>query len=112
MNRRTGSILAALLCAGAFFADVSLNGAEAPAEKENPAFVPCPAVVKGKAVAEIVIERRYASEPEQYAAEELQNWIGSITGAFVPVREYATENPALKMRFIIGTSLTGLPSVL
>lgn len=105
MNRRTGSILAALLCAGAFFADISLNGAEAPAEKENPAFVPCPAVVKGKAVAEIVIERRYASEPEQYAAEELQNWIGSITGAFVPVREYATENPALKMRFIIGTNL-------
>ncbi len=38
----------------------------------------------GRAVSEIIVSQR-AGEPELYAAQELQTWIGNITGAFVPV---------------------------
>lgn len=63
-------------------------------------------VKDGKAAAEIIVAEQ-APEPEQYAAQELQTWIGSITGAFVPVRTY--EDERVKTKLYVGRSFANKP---
>ena len=64
-----------------------------------------PALVeKGRAVAEIVVGNlRDMPEAQRYAAEELQHWVGEMTGAFVPIRradEPAHEGVRTRILFV------------
>lgn len=63
---------------------------------------PTAAIVRnGRAVGAIVVDRR-AHAAEQYAGEELQKWIGEITGAYVPVIYPEQTNATHGVRLWIG----------
>lgn len=82
----------------------SASGAEkqaAPPAAAAPA-APFKLVENGKALAEIVCAGT-ASDAEAYAAQELQRWIGEITGSFVPIVGKESADPAVKTRLYIGS---------
>lgn len=56
----------------------------------------------GKSTSAIVLESWRTDGAERYAAEELQRWIGEITGAHVPLRERETVAAETKTRVFVG----------
>ena len=112
MKKKLSVLLAAAVCFGMYGS--SLSAGTPPAAVEKKAEV-CRIVENNRAKAEIVLPFfRSLNETEEYAAEELQKWIGSMTGAYVPVRidHSVTETPYVsgkplsdvKVRIFIGAS--------
>ena len=112
MKKKLSVLLAAAVCFGMYGS--SLSAGTPPAAVEKKAEV-CRIVENNRAKAEIVLPFfRLLNETEEYAAEELQKWIGSMTGAYVPVRidHSVTETPYVsgkplsdvKVRIFIGAS--------
>ena len=63
---------------------------------------PAAIVADGKVCGEIVVPRKDVHAAEEYAAEELQKWIGELTGAYVPVVFEAQTNAAASVRVWVG----------
>jgi len=61
-----------------------------------------PVIVLDGAPRTVIVIRRNAADPEKYAAQELQEWIGRITDAMIPVITDANVSPA-QNKIRIGT---------
>lgn len=111
MKKKLFSLLAASVCLGICAPAFAAEAASAPAAVQKAEI--CKIVENRKANAEIVLPYN-PSEPEEYAAEELQKWIGTITGTHVPTRidntivasPYVTKAPesGVKVRIYIGAA--------
>lgn len=87
MKRKLFSLLAAAVCFGVCTSGIAAEAQPAAVQKVDPFNI----VKNHRTQAEIVLPFfRYLTEPEEYAAQELQNWIGEITGTHVPVRHDVT----------------------
>lgn len=108
MKRELLRLCSALFACGAMLCTAACGSL--PGEEQQ---VLCKLVEDRQAATEIILDldRQHwrkdgpnAGEPEDYAARELQNWIGAITGTYVPVVGKPTGDPAVRTRLYVGTN--------
>ena len=108
MKRKLRNVFLALLACGTLFSAAACS----TIQNESPAAL-CKLVENRNVAAEIVLDFSrqhwradgpHGFEPEDYAARELQSWIGSITGSFVPIVAKPTANRAVRTRLFVGTN--------